>query len=219
MKVAWIVIALLVASNIYFFSQYSNLKVLHSQLSSMYNSCEHDLNDTKKLYLEYKDNYDVCTSSLSKCNYRYSELQVEYNRFKKSVIQKTIPYYTLLRFLDEDDTDQYEYKDPDMICTDFSELHIKRLADKGYFACETSLYFTDNSAHSIVAVNVSFYNGTYQVMYIEPQDDKILSELEPGMDYCDLVGWDCSATIYKVVNCFEHEIMKNSFEIISYTFD
>lgn len=199
----FVVIGLVVFSASYY-SKYNSLLHEYNALEDTYNYCQQNYEKTKQLYHLYQNKYENCSNDLMLCNNKYISLQMEFDDYKKETIKKTIPYDTLREFLAKDDTDEYAYDDVAMLCTDYSELLIKRLYDMGYFACETSLYYTDGTAHSIVALNVSFQNGTYKVMYVEPQEDLIIPDIYIGDDYCKLTGDDCSQIIYKITDCFEH---------------
>jgi len=179
-------------------------------------------NDTLDVLGRYKEKLNTCNTekqlaenNLTICKQNYDDLRIKYLRAKnemRKMIKKAIPIDELERFLKRDSTDTYRYNDPYFICTDYSELLIRRLADEGYFACETSLYFGD-TAHSIVAIKVVDVWGDEKIVYVEPQDDAIIYSLHVGDDYCEVVGWDCrGAIIRKITNCFEDCVWENGQE-------
>jgi uncharacterized protein YoxC len=84
------------------------------------------------------------------------------------------------------------------ICTDYADLFISEFAEEGYYSCLAILYFNTTS-HALVAVKLS--DG--RIIYVEPQSNKIVSNLKIGEDYCDLVDWDCDWVIKNIKSCFD----------------
>jgi len=112
-------------------------------------------------------------------------------------------FYQLYDFINSDDIDQYEYDDQSFDCTEFSNLFVKRFADKGFFSCTAELNLISNNesfGHIIVAV----YTLDKGLFYVEPQNDMVISDkdLSLNSNYCDLVNWNCNWTIKKVSSCF-----------------
>jgi len=110
---------------------------------------------------------------------------------------KTPTLKILQDFLEEDDTNEYQYVENRFECTDFANRFVSNFLKKGYYSCVSYILFSD-SAHAIVAVNTSDYG----VVYVEPQEDKIIYDLRVGDNYCEKLGWDCYARIYRIVDCF-----------------
>jgi len=112
-------------------------------------------------------------------------------------------YNQLNYFINLDDIDQYLYDDESFDCTEFSNLFVKRFADKGFFSCTAELNLLSNNksfGHIIVAV----YTLDKGLFYVEPQTDMIISDkdLILNTNYCNLVSWSCNWTIKKVSSCF-----------------
>jgi len=141
---------------------------------------------------------DDLSSQVIMLNSEIERLRAEY----KNSLRMEIPYKELVKFLEEDDTDEYKYIEENdyFVCVDFSDMLIKRLAEKGYFSCIVYLDFEGSeNAHSIVAVRTKEYG----VVYIEPQLDKIIFDLRPGDDYCRKVEQDCYSRIKHIKSCFD----------------
>ena len=116
-------------------------------------------------------------------------------------ISKYADIIAIEKFLLQDDTDKIPYNSTNFNCEDYSNLLVRRLIEKGYFACPVSLTFTDGYGHILVA----FKTPSNRIYYIEPQSDLIFpeEELQIGKDYCDIVKWRCKNwTIAKISSCF-----------------
>ena len=79
-----------------------------------------------------------------------------------------------------------EYDDEAFNCVEFSNNLVKAFQEAKIYSCVTELWF-EEGAHANVVVNTSDRG----IIYIEPQDDKIIYNLEIGDDYCDKVDWNC----------------------------
>ncbi len=102
----------------------------------------------------------------------------------------------LVKFIKEDNTDKLEYS-KDFTCINFANTFVKRFREKGYYSCVVDIEF-ENTAHAIVVVNTSDRG----IVYIEPQNDKIIFDLKVGDNYCEKVGWYCNWVIKRIVDCF-----------------
>jgi len=134
---------------------------------------------------------------------RNSELVLQLENLKKQKGLVNPTYLELFRFVAEDDTNGLEWSEK-FDCTEFSNRFISNFAKRGYFSCVLSLDLRDESGklggHDLVVVNTTD-KGMFA---IEPQDDSIIpyDELEVGINYCSLVGWDCKWKIEKISSCF-----------------
>lgn len=135
-----------------------------------------------------------------------AELKAEIEQLKERIKRERVvmpSFLELTKFLEEDRTDLLEYRKNEFNCVDFTNTFIKNFLKEGFFACETTLYIIDENgkegAHSLVAVNTT----NLGLIFIEPQNDRILYKIEVGDDYCDLVGWDCDYKITHIKHCFK----------------
>lgn len=101
--------------------------------------------------------------------------------------------------LEETDIDENEYIEDDYNCVDFTYDLVGEFTDRGIYACDTSIYF-DTGAHANVAVKTEEHG----VVFIEPQNDEILMDMEEGEDYCKKAGWNCwQWNMTEIKHCFE----------------
>lgn len=111
----------------------------------------------------------------------------------------------LKKFVDEDYTEtlEYEAENNTFICTDFANTFVKNFRERGYYSCLAVIYLLDDyedkeGAHSIVAVKTSDVG----LVYVEPQNDKIIFSLKVGEDYCSKMNWNCRWIITNIKSCF-----------------
>ena len=90
-----------------------------------------------------------------------------------------------------------EYDDEAFNCVEFSHNLIKAFQEAKIYACITELWF-EEGAHANVVVNTSDKG----IIYIEPQDDKIIYNLEIGDDYCDKIDWNCEWELTHIKHCY-----------------
>lgn len=118
--------------------------------------------------------------------------EIEFNPTLKEV--KRVVY--------EDNTEMEEFDFYDYNCVEYSYSLVNAFLEEGIYSCITEIVFIDDSAHANVVVNTSDYG----LVYIEPQDDYILTEMFVGQNYCDLVEWEgCDDTwkIQDIKTCFK----------------
>ena len=135
---------------------------------------------------------------------RIDELEYQIRRLNVKVSQKGLTNPSmeeLEQFIYEDDTDKKEYKNKTFECTEFANTFVKNFAEKGYFSCVAYVLF-ENSAHAIVAVNTTDYG----LVYVEPQADKIIYDLNVNENYCEKLNWACNWKIEKISSCFEVKV-------------
>jgi phage pi2 protein 07 len=116
--------------------------------------------------------------------------------------QKTIkaPSLQILKdFIKEDDTDKMQYVEGKFECADFSYRFMMNFLKKGYFSC-VSYVESEDKAHAIVAVNTTDAG----IVYVEPQYDKIIYDLEVGDNYCEKVNLKCYFPIKRIVDCYHY---------------
>ncbi len=81
--------------------------------------------------------------------------------------------------LDKTHIDKLKYDKNDYNCFDMSYDLIQKFREYGIYACTAEMTFTETSAHMNVAVKTEDYG----VIWIEPQNDRILFNLEEGDNY------------------------------------
>jgi len=176
-------------------NKFINLSEAHNQTLKELSNVRENLSRYEKKYLDLKEDYD--------------KLLEEHNKTKKQLerweYSRKIRNYADLdeirEFLEFDDTDRMEYDAEEWNCEDYTNLLIRKLMERGIFACETELVFEDDSAHAIVAIETE----PGRLYYIEGQTDQIIpgSWLYVGADYCDVVNWNCDGWIIKKISsCF-----------------
>jgi len=91
------------------------------------------------------------------------------------------------------------YDEDNFNCAEYSFGLIQAFRDEKIYSCIVWLVFNDDTAHAIVAVETFDYG----IIYIEPQDDNIITYgLDKNDNYCDVVNWDCDWKIEKIKSCF-----------------
>lgn len=196
---------LTIYSLFYTINEVNAIKHNHSLLlKNLTNLITNLTEENKKLSHEISNLKVEVTNTKNKMN------EVEHNieRLKERVERERIvlpSFSELLHFLEEDKTDLLEYRKDEFNCVDFSNTFIKNFLKKGFFACEATIYIVDENnnseegAHSLVAVNTT----TMGLVFVEPQNDKIIYSIEIGENYCNLVGWDCNYKIVSIKHCFK----------------
>ena len=102
------------------------------------------------------------------------------------------------KILKEDKTDENEYIENEYDCIDYSADLTKAFLDKKIHSCVSWVYFDDTNGHALVTINTK----EHEIIYIEPQNDKIIYELNLGDDYCSKVFWDCELEIVQLKSCY-----------------
>ena len=90
-----------------------------------------------------------------------------------------------------------EYDDETFACVEFSNNLVRAFQEDKIYSCAVELWFEDG-AHALVVANTSDKG----IIYIEPQDDTIIYDLNIGDDYCEKVDWDCDWTITHIKSCY-----------------
>jgi len=139
---------------------------------------------------------------LQDCDKHIEEInscQEEIEHYKELPIWDMSPTFSKVKILvRENQIDKAEYNE-DFNCVEFSFGLIKAFAEEKMYSCIAWIIFTNGTeSHSLVAVNTSDEG----LIYIEPQEDKIMKELSAGENYCKKVGWDCDWKIEKIKSCF-----------------
>ena len=173
---------------------YTSLYQRHINLSENYNQTLKELHGVREELNRYVDKYNELLEEKN-------QLEEELSTWKNSKkLRRYVSLKEIKRFLEKDDTDKMEYVKYEWTCGDYTNLLIRRLAEEGIFACETYLVFEDDTAHSIVSVEME----PGKIYYIEGQTDEIIpqNKLKIGENYCELVGLDCNWIIKKISSCF-----------------
>ena len=170
------------------------LRLSNSNLNKTIEIDNTKYNYTKKLLEQCEESKHECIND--------KEYLKELN--KKIIAEKGVnmnpTFSEVKRFIDTDDTDEIDWTD-DFDCTEFSNTLISNMINKGrMFACTTELEFGKDIGHVIVEINSSDKG----LIYIEPQNDKVIYSINLGDNYCDLAGWSCNWTITSISSCFGH---------------
>jgi len=149
-----------------------------------------------------KKSIDELEDRIKDLENQISNLKSEINSFKNYTVRMEVPYEFLVEFIKEDDTDKIPYNSTFFVCMDYSNELIRRFLEQGYFACEVPMWIScDGTIEGHIGVAVKTDKG---IFYIEPQTDTIVnfSEIRTGVDYCDLVNFDCDCYIERFNSCF-----------------
>ena len=155
--------------------------------------------------IETSDSISNLNEIIAKQNNTIVDLNKKLKNLEEKVKQKGIvnpTYSDLLHFVSEDHTESKTYIEENdrFVCSDFANTFISNFYRKGYYSCMALLYFEDG-CHSIVAVNTTDEG----IVYVEPQNDKIIKYLHVGDDYCSRVNWNCDWIIRNIKTCFGSE--------------
>jgi len=194
---------------ILFFLIYLNSKLLYLEnfLNGKYSEVNRYLsflNDSVG-YLNYKTIKNE--NSISQLKDKVDNLEYEIRKLNMRVSQKGLvnpSLEELRRFIIEDDTNTFKWRNYTFTCTEFTNTFVKRFRERGYYSCPSYIEFSnENGAHMIVAVNTTDYG----LVYVEPQSDVIIYNLNVGDNYCEKVDWNCKWIIGKISNCFEVKVV------------
>ena len=173
------------------FMGYESLYLEKQKLEEKY------INDTAEL----KERIVMLKSELNESIQNYTACaeknRILQSRLSESVRKNGITLSEVKEFIKNDPTDEYIYTD-ETACLDYAYTLVRHFIDHGIYACVVYILFRD-TAHTLVAVNT-----TQGVVYIEPQEDRIIYSLKIGEDYCKKLGWWCEGDmrIRRVVDCF-----------------
>lgn len=148
----------------------------------------------KEKYLNEKQAKASIKNEMEQINKKYDSLKSQ-----KGLINPS--YKELKRFINKDHTDDLHWTE-EFDCSEFSYTFIKNFAKEGFYASGVELEFyksDEEYGHIIVVVNTTDRG----LIYVEPQDDITIKNIDIGDNYCDLVYWNCDWEIYKVSSCFE----------------
>jgi hypothetical protein len=100
--------------------------------------------------------------------------------------------------------DEVPYNEDTFNCVEYSFGLFNAFLEEKIHSCVTWIIFDVDAeaSHAIVAVNTSDKG----VIYIEPQTDKIIYEMNLGDNYCDLVNWDCDWELTKIQSCYSEVV-------------
>lgn len=211
-KSSWILIMLLVAVTIVGAGSFFYLSNQYNSNVDIYSGVIEELNESilqkEGKIAELENSLDSISETLNQTKTEKEDLKKEVRILNEKV--ETVkrakgvvnPSYNILRdfvFSDRTDTRSYSFSNYD--CTDFSNTFIKNFRNKGYYSFNVELEF-EGSGHIIVGIMTTDKG----LVMVEPQSDKIMiGELYAGLDYCEVVGWDCDEPwiILDVQHCYE----------------
>jgi len=199
-----VVIGLEIILLVAFFDLYSKVGRIEENLDIHDTSIKGIFNELEQLYNRinnFNDELTSTNSSLDNLQSRVSNLETQLYNLNERIKQRGLvnpTYSQLVDFINRDDTEKREYDNETFNCADFTNLFIQNFAKEGFFSCFTELVYTNDEAHAIVAVNTTDRG----LVYVEPQDDKIVFDLKVGDDYCEKVNWRCHDVIKHIKSCF-----------------
>jgi cell division protein FtsB len=169
-----------------FYNKYQIIKIEHENLKIKYNETIEDLQQLNtKLEQEIKQmdvQFEQKIESMSAIDYNPTFNEV------KEVLRNYENYK--------------EYDEEEYNCVDYSQALVKEFQENKIYSCLTNMYLSGTYGH----INVAVETSDKGVIYIEPQDETIIYELNSGDDYCDKVGWYCEEDDWKInhlKSCFD----------------
>ena len=160
---------------------------------------ERDYNDLIKVKESLEDSNKDLKQEKSRLYEQYQSSIEKVEKMEESKLFKNITYDRIDRFLWNDDTDDNEYIENNYTCMDYSNDVLKNAYDEGIYGCVVEMYMDNGYAHAIISFNTTDEG----IIYVEPQSDKIMKNLEIGDDYCQKVGWNCDYEIKAIKGCFD----------------
>jgi len=128
----------------------------------------------------------------------YDLSQEEIERLNRlDLFEFTPTFQEVKEVLREDKIDEVPYDEEDFSCAEYSFGLIQTFFGRKIHTCTVYVIFEDG-AHSIVAINTSDKG----LIYVEPQTDDIIFDLNVGDDYCKKMNWICNWKITKIKSCF-----------------
>jgi predicted nuclease with TOPRIM domain len=166
---------------------YSTLKTLNQKLDIQQERIDVIISEFKDLKVK-----------TDKIENKVENLTKEVNLISERAIK--IPTLQIVKeFLEEDDTDKQKYEEDKFTCVNYANMFVDRFLKKGYYSCVAYLLST-NSAHTIVAIKTLDYGK----IYVEPQSDQIIYNINIGDNYCSLINQSCYYPIIRIVDCFNY---------------
>ena len=179
-------------------TEYDRLYTNFTNITGKYQEAVANLNESRVEIESLRNTIEAWKNNYTELEERYLDLLDFVATSDK--IRKYASKREIKRFLEEDDTDEMEYKGTAWNCVDYSNLLIRHLLKEGLFACSAVIRLEEGD-HAIVA----FKTEDGDLYYIEPQTDQIIpgDELRVGKDYCKVLGSDCEGWIIeKISSCF-----------------
>lgn len=169
------------------------LSLLNKEIKGDLYRCSDNLN-------ELNNSFENLSKEIVLKDEKISLLQNERNELKKLPLFNFNPSLDeVKRILKEDKTNENPYIENEYDCLDYSSDLVSTFLENKIHSCVVWIYFDDLMGHFLVTINTKD-NG---IIYIEPQEDKIIYELNIGDDYCDKSLWDCNWEIAKIKSCYE----------------
>ncbi len=142
--------------------------------------------DTTKQQLQYTDaELEVTEIALGEKESELADLQISYEGLVTGhgYTIKDPTYREARAFLRRDKTDELEYVEGEYVCADFAADVCNNAEEEG-IRCAYVLLDYSGGAHAIVAFN-TIDRG---LIYVEPQWDEMLDEIEIGEEYHECLG-------------------------------
>jgi len=182
---------------------YENVEIINHQFEIITNMSKEIDNLTNQIkILEYEKKRLISELSMEYRTQNQLKESIKQAKKERGLINPT--FKQLKRFIRTDKTDENEWKD-DYDCSEFSYEFVRNFAEEGYNSGTTELTLIEDNeefGHIIVAVNTTDKG----FIFVEPQTDDIIKDINVNDDYCDLVNWDCRWIITKISSKFELKI-------------
>jgi len=170
---------------------FTNLEIIDN-LNNENNNLQDSNSILQDIILIQDKNVTKLTYELNSYKNNYYDLNTTYyNMVNKSFKSRIILYKDLKIFLAKNKVNENKYNIDNFNCVDYTFNLIKDLSQEGYIANSVYIEFNQAlSSHLIVSIETE--KG---LVYIEPQDDRIFTNLEVGEQYLD---WGSKYIISKI---------------------
>ncbi len=169
-------------------SEYSQLKSYNQSLLENYEELERLKTNLEENLEAERAEYENLVDNFSRVKSELETLK-EGNRFELHA-----PTFSEVKsFIEKDGTDLNEYDEKEFNCFDYTEQVIDHAMDEGLMSgfvriiyrelSERGEYSSKTYAHALVA----FDTADEEIVYVEPQNDVIMKNLEEGEYYWDLI--------------------------------
>lgn len=170
--------------------------IKQSDIDNLENYYDSQMNNLESVITYYENETLALNEQLGSTNDRLSEVQQELEQTNIS-LQENISeleklqsgdkyqlhdptYYEVSRFIASDTTDEIPYNNETFDCEDFCHQINNNAENRGIRCAYVVLYFYDtNTGHAIIGFNTI----DREMVYVEPQSDEWVENLEVGNDY------------------------------------
>ena len=141
---------------------------------SAYSDLLSEFNEISKEHDILSGSYDRLVKEKDSLTKRHNELEERYQWIDPPLERKRIPSTTELElWLQNDETDEYEYIDPDFTCYQFTVLLMLHGRAQGYDIGVVAILGYRNETRESFSHSINAIMTTEGLVYIEPQLDEV----------------------------------------------